>query len=272
MSARVFAQILILGGLVAIVLACLTAALFVAGPEWLSLARETVETPVAVQRFTPVPTFTPTTIPSPLAPTFTPTLPPPSATPLPNPTATPPPTDVPPPTPAPTQEPTATSIPPSTQPPEPSSPPQSDIDFTVVQQRMRSNEENSVGGKIVNNCGADHTIYVTVLDAADNPLSDVIVGDTFDNVRAVAGSAGLGKLTIQLWSNTMTLVVQQGLDGTPYTSEQTLPLSTRDEDIPTVWLFEGGYCASMDECALRQQTNGLCRGHYSYDVTFQRTW
>lgn len=141
-----------------------------------------------------------------------------------------------------------------------------------MQQRMRTNEENSVLGKVANNCGGDHSIYVLVVDAAGQPLTGVVVGDTYKNVRAASGSAGLGKLRIDLWSNTMSLEVQGNIDGTAYTSEQTLPLSTRDEDIPAEWLFAGGYCGSIADCQLRQKTNGLCRGHYSYDVTFQRTW
>jgi hypothetical protein len=141
-----------------------------------------------------------------------------------------------------------------------------------MQQRMLTNEENSVLGKVANNCGGDHSIYVLVIDAASNPLTGVIVGDTYKNVRASSGSAGLGKLKIELWSNTMALEVQSHIDGTPYTSEQTVPLSTRDEDIPADWLLAGGYCGSLEDCQLRQKTNGLCRGHYSYAVTFQRTW
>lgn len=137
---------------------------------------------------------------------------------------------------------------------------------------MRTNEENSWEGKVANNCGGDHTIYVQVVDAAGQPLTGVIVGDTYRNVRASSGTAGPGRLEIELWSNTMSLEVQGNIDGTPYTSQQTLPLSTRDEDIPAEWLFTGGYCNSIAECQLRQQTNGLCRGHYSYDVVFQRTW
>lgn len=137
---------------------------------------------------------------------------------------------------------------------------------------MRSNAENIQGGKTINNCGLDHTIYILVVDAAGNPLTGVIVGDTYHNVRTASGADGPGRLKIELWSNTMAMEVQGNIDGTPYTSEQTLPLSTRDEDIPAEWLLEGGYCGSIDECRLRQQTNGLCRGHYSYDVTFQRTW
>jgi hypothetical protein len=137
---------------------------------------------------------------------------------------------------------------------------------------MRTNEENSWDGKVANNCGGDHTIYVQVLDAAGQPLTGVIVGDTYDNVRAASGANGPGRLQIQLWSNTMSLEVQGNIDGTAYISEQTVPLSTRDEDIPAEWLFAGGYCESIADCQLRQQTNGLCRGHYSFEVTFQRTW
>jgi hypothetical protein len=137
---------------------------------------------------------------------------------------------------------------------------------------MRTNEENSVLGKVANNCGGDHSIYVLVVDVLGQPLIGVIVGDTYKNVRAASGSDGLGRLKIELWSNTMSLQVQGHVDGTAYTSEQTLPLSTRDEDIPAEWLFAGGYCGSIEECQLRQKTNGLCRGHYSFEVTFQRTW
>ncbi len=118
----------------------------------------------------------------------------------------------------------------------------------MVQQRMRSNEENSVLGKVANNCGGDHTIYVRVVDAAGNPLPGIIVGDTYKNVRSATGTDGPGRLKIELWSNTMALEVQGNIDGTPYTSLATVPLSTRDEDIPAEWLFAGGYCGSLADC------------------------
>ena len=267
MSGRTFIQILILGGLVVLVLACITAAAIVTGPDWLPMLRTPTETSVAVKQNTPVATFTATATPSPSA-TLLPT-PLPSATLLPVATATL--TSTPTPLPSVTPMPSPTDIPGLTPTDLPASP-QPSVDFIVVQQRMRSNEENSVLGKIVNNCGADHTIYVAIIDLAGNPVGDVLVGDTYDNVRAVSGSAGVGKLKIELWSNAMSLVVKQHINGELYSSEQTMPLSTRDEDIPAEWLFEGGYCSSIAECELRQQTNGLCRGHYSFDVTFQRTW
>jgi hypothetical protein len=269
MSSRLI-QILILGSLTIVVLAVIALAILSLEPAWLPEFAPKEEAVVTLFTSTPVPTFTPTL--TPLPPTFTPTSTP-TATPTLTPTKRPSPTN--------TLEPvvasTATPLPLPTNPPpsaptEAPAPAQPATDFIVVQQRMRTNEENSVLGKVANNCGGDHSIYVSVVDAAGQPITGVIVGDTYKNVRAASGSAGLGKLKIDLWSNTMALEVQGNIDGTPYTSEQTVSLSTRDEDIPAEWLFAGGYCGSIDECQLRQKTNGLCRGHYSYDVTFQRTW
>lgn len=269
MPSRVI-QVLILGGLTLFVLMVIVVAVLSVEPAWLPLPdfAPQEEVMITLATPTPVPTFTATS--SPIPPTFT-------FTPTPQPTSTATPTQ----TPIPTQTPeppvvaTATPVPVPTNPPAPTEPPapvQPGIDFVVAQQRMLSNEENSVLGKVANNCGGDHSIYVTVLDAAGQPLTGIIVGDTYKNVRAASGESGLGQLRIDLWSNTMSLEVQGNIDGTPYTSEQTVPLSTRDEDIPAEWLFAGGYCGSVADCQLRQKTNGLCRGHYSYDVKFQRTW
>lgn len=265
-------QFLILGGLIVVVLVVIALAVWSLEPAWLPLPQFTAqeEASITLAQPTPVPTFTLT--PSPVPPTFTPTSTS-TATPTFTPTQPPTPTN----TAEPLIEPTVTPPPPPppTGPPTPielPTPASSAVDFVVVQQRMRTNEENSVLGKVANNCGGDHSIYVLVVDAAGQPLTGVIVGDTYKNVREASGSAGLGKLRIDLWSNTMALEVQGNIDGTPYTSEQTLPLSTRDEDIPAEWLFAGGYCGSIADCQLRQKTNGLCRGHYSYDVTFQRAW
>jgi len=270
MTTKTFAQIIILGGLIALVLACITAAAIVTGPDWLPGVQSPAETPVAAKQFTPQPTFTATATPKPPSPTSPPS-PSPSVTPLPE-TATAIPTFTPEPSATPTEPPLAVVTDTPLPPPNPPTATRPAVDFIVTQQRLLSNEENSRNGKTANECGADHTIYIAVVDAAGSPLSDVLVQDTYDNVRAVSGSAGLGKLKIDLWSNTMSLIIKQNTNDEPYSSEQTLPLSAHDEEIPAQWLLEGGYCPSLAECELRQQTNGLCRGHYSYEVTFQRTW
>jgi hypothetical protein len=268
-------QFALLAGLMLMVCSVIALAVVLVNFDLFDLRLSAPEEPFELSQATPKPTFTPTFTPEPA--TFTP-IPTPTASPTLTPTTTLTPTATLTPTtatatPAPPEpvEPTAPPVEP-TAPPAPPPAAQPAVDFVVVQQRMRSNAENIQGGKTINNCGLDHTIYIQVVDAAGNPLTGVIVGDTYHNIRTASGADGPGRLKIELWSNTMAMEVQGNIDGTPYTSEQTLPLSTRDEDIPVEWLFEGGYCGSIDECRLRQQTNGLCRGHYSYDVTFQRTW
>jgi len=171
-----------------------------------------------------------------------------------------PPTPIPP-TPAP---PTAT--------PAPTVPP---IDFVIVKQRLWSNEENggfSPNGS-VNNCGYGHEIYVTVVDAAGNPLDGVTISDTYNNPRQISGSIGPGRAQYLLYFNGYNLFVAEDPSaGRPVTSEISHVLSGKDEEIPIPWLIEAHYCANEGECVERIGRNSLCRGHYSYDLVFQRQW
>ncbi len=223
-------------------------------------------------------------------PSPTSTLPPsPSPSPTSSPTATIPPTD----TPTPTQTPTTES----SSPPEPSLtpessssspapptavsptdtpvpvPPAAEFDFVVRYVRLRTNEENSWDGTLgIGQCGSDHSIYVYVADAQENLLDDIFIGDRYGNFEVPTGVDGPGKVRILVWSATMELAVMGHQDGTRYTSQFTPPLSTLDEHIPLDWLQQAGYCDSPEDCQWRVENNQICRGHYSYDVIFQRTW
>jgi hypothetical protein len=75
-----------------------------------------------------------------------------------------------------------------------------------------------------------------------------------------------------LWQNGFSVEVTKKADGSPAKSEVTAKLSSVDEDIPVDWLLAAGYCASPADCATRQASNQLCRGHYSYSVIFKRTY
>ncbi len=208
-----------------------------------------IPTPTLPPTSTPLPTDTPTAVPTDIPPTNTPV-----------PTDTAVPTDTPEntPTPAPptnTPEPTAT--------PEPAQPP---VDFVIAEQRILSIQEN--GG-----CVGNHEIFVTVVDAGGNPLDGVTVEDTFRAVPPhVSGEKGPGKLEYDLWKNGFSLEVTKKADGSPAKSEVTAKLSSVDEDIPDDWLLQAGYCSSPSDCATRKGSNQLCRGHYSYYVTFKRTY
>jgi hypothetical protein len=138
---------------------------------------------------------------------------------------------------------------------------------------MRTNEENSWDGTLgPGQCGSDHSIYVHVADAQENLLDGILIGDKYGNFEVPTGVDGPGAVRILVWNATMELAVMGHQDGTRYTSQFTPPLSTLDEDIPPEWLQEAGYCDSPEDCQGRVENNQLCRGHYSYDVIFQRTW
>jgi hypothetical protein len=198
-------------------------------------------------------------------PTDTPVLAPTEA---PTETPTEAPTEVPTEVPTDTPEPTATLGPPTNTPeptatPEPTKPP---VDFIITEQRILTIEEN--GG-----CMGNHEIFVTVVDANGNPLDGVTVEDTFRAVPPhLSGEKGPGKLEYDLWKNGFSLEVTKKEDGSPATSQVTHKLSSVDEDIPDDWLLQAHYCDSPADCATRKGSNQLCRGHYSYYVTFQKAY
>jgi hypothetical protein len=202
------------------------------------------------------PEATPTFTITPIPPTDTPA--PPTETPLP-PTDTP--TSAPPPptsTPAPptnTPEPTATPVP--TKPP---------VDFVVAEAHM-------VPNPTYNSCPGAHQIFVTVVDVNGSPLDGVTVEDTFHAVPPhITGEKGPGKLEYDLWNNGFSLQITKNQDGSPAASEVTPKLSSWDEDIPDDWLVQANYCKDLADCAARKSSNQLCRGHYSYNVLFKRTY
>ena len=172
--------------------------------------------------------------------------------------------------PSPTPAPKITTVSPTASGDESSSKPAEN--FTLEGVRMRTNQENSWDGVLNEVCGSDHSIYVHVVDAAGTPLNDVLIGDRYGNFEVPTGPDGAGKVRVLVWSATMEVAVVGHKDGSRYTSPFTPPLSTLDEDIPLDWLQQGGYCESPEDCQRRASGNQLCRGHYSYDVLFKRTW
>ena len=224
-------------------------------------------TPTALPSSTPTQSPTPTTTFTALpSATFTPQLPTSTPTPLPTFTPAPPPADTASPElAAPTTVPEASPI--------PIAPPAPGVDFVLRYVRMRTNEENSWDGTLgLGQCGSDHSIYVHVADAQENLLDGILIGDKYGNFEVPTGVDGPGAVRILVWSATMELAVMGHQDGSRYTSQFTPPLSTLDEQIPLEWLQQAGYCVSPEDCRWRVDNNQLCRGHYSYDVIFQRTW
>jgi hypothetical protein len=230
---------------------------------------QAVDTPVSSN--TPSATSTATATPEPTA-TATPT-----ATSKPSATATPTATN----SPSPTLPPTATStetatpsptatetpVPPPTDTATPTVPPTSVIDFRISFWRLVPLAINSGCAK------GNHSIFITVLDVAGNPLNDIIVGDTWNNVEVVSGQKGAGKAEINLWSNTMEVTVKGDVQGNSYTSEVSFPFSSFMTTIPNDQMIAGGYCANDLECDWKREFESYyCGGHYSWEVVFQKSY
>lgn len=139
-------------------------------------------------------------------------------------------------------------------------------DFCVTYQAMVPIWEN--GG-----CIGNHSIYVTVLEGPPpgRPLDGIVIGDTFGNVEVASGSKGPGTAEFTLWMNSMSVKVKRHINGTEYTSEESFPFTSHDELIPAEVLAANGYCdGSVEKCRAAQQQNQVCRGHYSWRVTFHK--
>jgi hypothetical protein len=205
---------------------------------------------------TTVPSDTPTMIATPVPDTSTPA---PTSTDVP-PTETPLPSDTPPPPTAtatstrpPAPHPTKTRVPP-THTPIPA------LDFRV--KEIVAFPDPDLGSS------AYHNVYFTVLDAAGAPLDGIVLQEV-DNqppARVVTGDKGPGKTEFTLWGSDYRFKVTGSTGGQGFSSETTHVLTIVEGH--AVWddLIRGGICADEAACrALRQI-------HYSYRVTFQRSW
>lgn len=215
-----------------------------------TLVVQQAEAAVAPQAAQPEATTAPTDTP---VPTETPV--PPTDTPIPAPPTPAPPTDTP------TPEPT----------PTPS------VDFVIQKVRFFSKEEN--GG-----CVGMHNIFVTVIDAAGNPIKGVELADTWGAVPGIytghKGDDQPGLAVYDLYKNGLHIFVKSDpTAGREVTSEVTDLLSTNDWEIGIPLLIQGGYCPDEATCNVLWNSgvnnvgnNSLCWGHYSWEVIFQRTW
>lgn len=211
--------------------------------------------PTATRTPTPTRTNTPTRTPTPTS-TSTPTL---------TPTSTAQPTDTP--LPTPTPHPTQKAAPrPTNTPPPPTETPKPKYDFHIEYQRRYSMGEN--GG-----CAGMHTIFISVKDLAGNPLDGIVVGDPYGNVEETTSKKGPGKTEIDLWQNTLEILVKRDASGNPVTSEIGMPMSARTPEIPDEELIAAGYCADQNDCnAMRANDPYRCHGHFSYEIIFRRAW
>ncbi|HIQ04073.1 MAG TPA: cyclic nucleotide-binding domain-containing protein, partial [Anaerolineae bacterium] len=191
---------------------------------------------------TPIPTDTPTPSPT---PTHTPT---PTDTPLP--TATPTNTPIPTPTPVP---PTATPVPPTPKPRQAAAvAAKPAVQYRLVTARRLTPCENK--GK--------HNIYITVHDAAGNPVDGVLIvqsaADNFGHIvdKQVTGTKGPGKAEFIMWKGAQYAVFVANPDGSPASTDIAQPL----------------HSGFTDEAMCPQGGGGNTLFHNSFEVIFEKAF
>lgn len=227
---------------------------------------------------TPTPTKTPTRVA--LAPTATPTgtpLPPAStatasptstSTPSPVPTDTPVPTALPSDTPAPLP---AATVPPTPAPAAPAATatplpptntPAPQVDFVIAELRALGLGENNGGIEQ----GGLRNIYVTVVDAAGNPIDGAAIVNTAPYPgRAVTGDKGPGRTEFLMDKEEFRLAVES-VNGAPVASETSRTMSLINPVPADVAGKLGDACPTVDNCPLPPYK------HFSYTITFRRTY
>jgi hypothetical protein len=207
---------------------------FTPSPDWTA-------TPTSTSTLTPTPKVTDTSTPAP------------SATSTPQPTGTTRPTGSPKPA-APTATPTSAA---------PAATATAALDFVVAKQDVMPVIEN--GG-----CQGRHSIFVTVVDANNQPIDGLLVSDKDNTVSFVTGDKGPGQVTFDLWRNGYDLYVKSDKSGQSVRSEMTRHLSSDKPEISD--MIKGGVCKDEAECQTKIAKFSYCFGHYAYEVTFRRTY
>ena len=127
--------------------------------------------------------------------------------------------------------------------------------------RARPGENN--GG--IEGPGAGRTIFITVLDAAGNPLNGALVVNTAPWARqALSGDKGPGKAEILMDREEFRLKVQS-VSGQPVTSETSHTMSLIAPVPADIAGKLGAACPTLDNCPLPPYK------HFSYVITFRRT-
>lgn len=214
-------------------------------PAQITTTPTATSTPVREATPTEVSTEEPTDTPVPEEPT-------PTETPTPEPTATPV-------SEAPPAEPTAT--------PEPTDPPAPEFDFVITELRVLGLGENNGG---IEGASSGRTIFITVLDAAGNPLDGAHIVNTAEYPgEAISGDKGSGKAEILMDREVFRLKIDT-LSGAPVSSETSRNMSLMQpvpEDIvgklggPD---YPNAACVTLDNCPLPPGK------HFSYVITFQK--
>lgn len=146
------------------------------------------------------------------------------------------------------------------------------VDFRLVDQHLWDVVENGgfLSGESVN-CGEKQELNVIVLDAAGNRLDGVTVRGVYRNEFHVTGEKGPGLAQYDINVDGDDIVVAKDTDGREVSSDQAKGLTAKPWAISHDFLIQGRFCKDTASCDAFIKANG-CYGHFSWTVTFQRTY
>jgi uncharacterized protein YraI len=175
--------------------------------------------------------------------------------------------------------PTATPVPaaPTNTPvPEPAG-----VDFRLIERRLWTVEETGGfrSGTSVNCQGGVGLLRVRVLDVNGSPLDGVTaqgigrtrIGDPLAFI--VSGHKGPGIAEFDMNTDGDDITIYRDVDGGEVTSDISYNNTGVPENIGFADLIQAGYCTDEAQCAERKANDPFaCLGHYSWTLTFQRTY
>ena len=154
------------------------------------------------------------------------------------------------------------TAPPATPTPFPTNTPVPQVDFKVKELRVLGEGENNGG----TGQGGQMDIFITVLDAAGNPLNgaQIVNEEQQFPVNVTSGDKGPGKAEITMYAQLFRLKIAS-LNGQPVSSEVTTKLGLKDMDPAPLIGKLGDVCTTIDNCPSWPQK------HFSYMLVFQKT-
>ncbi len=145
------------------------------------------------------------------------------------------------------------------------------VDFVVTGRRLWSPTEN--GGYFDGpslHCGEKRELYATVTDANGQPLNGVTLLGIYSKAEGVTGTKGPGIAEWVLGAGDGLRVIRD-VDGREVVSETIEGMVTDPRGISDADFMASGFCTDAAGCQLLRDKLA-CYGHYSWDVSFQRTY
>lgn len=138
--------------------------------------------------------------------------------------------------------------------------------FKLVSRRMWSKTENGA-------CSGQHLLRINVIDANGVRINGVRLKGIYTGEVLVTGSQGKGDGIIEydLYGSGEGFQVIQNNDGRDATSDRAEGFTTNSLDIDIPTLIQGGYCSDEADCKIFYSSWG-CKGHHSWEATFQRNY